>query len=43
MREKAYPGEDPQTVKPPETVAERIVELIGEDHGTAHRERVNAA
>ena len=43
MREKAYPGEDPKTVKPPEDVALRIVEMIGEDHATPHRERVNAA
>ena len=40
MREKAYPGEDPQTVKPPEAVADRIVALLGEDFATGHRERV---
>ena len=28
MRAKAYPGEDPQTVKPPETVAERLTQLL---------------
>jgi NAD(P)-dependent dehydrogenase (short-subunit alcohol dehydrogenase family) len=30
MRARAYPGEDPATVKPPEAVAERIVALLGE-------------
>lgn len=40
MRAKAYPGEDPQTVKPPEVVADRIVTLLGEDFETGHRERV---
>ena len=40
MRAKAYPGEDPQTVKPPETVAERIVGLLVNDFTGFHRERV---
>lgn len=40
MRAKAYPGEDPASVKPPEAVAERIVALLGEDWRTGHRERV---
>lgn len=40
MRAKAYPGEDPQTVKPPETVANRIVELLVNDFTGFHRERV---
>ena len=40
MREKAYPGEDPQTVKPPEEVASRIAELFEGDFETGHRERV---
>ncbi|MBX7531451.1 SDR family NAD(P)-dependent oxidoreductase [Qipengyuania sp. 1XM1-15A] len=40
MRAKAYPGEDPQTVKPPEDVAARIVELLVNDFPTRHRERV---
>ncbi|NNC53968.1 MAG: SDR family NAD(P)-dependent oxidoreductase [Erythrobacter sp.] len=40
MRAKAYPGEDPQTVKPPEDVAARIVELLVDDFPTRHRERV---
>lgn len=40
MRAKAYPGEDPQTVKPPEAVANRIVELLVNDFTGFHRERV---
>ena len=40
MRAKAYPGEDPETVKPPEAVASRILELIQQDFTTGHRERV---
>ncbi|MGI9377686.1 MAG: SDR family NAD(P)-dependent oxidoreductase [Tsuneonella suprasediminis] len=40
MRARAYPGEDPATVKPPEDVAARIVALVQEDFPTAHRERV---
>jgi len=40
MRERAYPGEDPQTVKPPEDVAERIAALLEEDFANLHRERV---
>jgi NAD(P)-dependent dehydrogenase (short-subunit alcohol dehydrogenase family) len=31
MRARAYPGEDPATVKPPETVGDRIASLVGED------------
>ena len=42
MRARAYPGEDPQTVKAPETVAERIVALLVADFATLHRERVEA-
>ncbi|MEL6487468.1 MAG: SDR family NAD(P)-dependent oxidoreductase, partial [Pseudomonadota bacterium] len=38
MRARAYPGEDPQTVKPPETVAERLVALLAEDFEALHRE-----
>ncbi|MCK0128215.1 SDR family NAD(P)-dependent oxidoreductase [Erythrobacter sp. F6033] len=41
MRARAYPGEDPETVKPPEAVAERIVALVQEDFKTGHRERVD--
>ena len=40
MRAKAYPGEDPQTVKQPEAVADRILGLLQEPFPTGHRERV---
>ena len=40
MRAKAYPGEDPQTVKSPDVVGSRIVELLVNDFETRHRERV---
>ena len=40
MRAKAYPGEDPQTVKPPQDVARRIGALLQEPFQTGHRERV---
>jgi NAD(P)-dependent dehydrogenase (short-subunit alcohol dehydrogenase family) len=40
MRARAYPGEDPMTVKPPEVVAERIVALVIGDFPTRHQERV---
>jgi NAD(P)-dependent dehydrogenase (short-subunit alcohol dehydrogenase family) len=42
MRARAYPGEDPQTVKPPEVVADRIVALLAEDFEGLHRERIEA-
>ena len=41
MRARAYPGEDPASVKAPEVVADRLVRLIGEDFASPHRERVN--
>lgn len=41
MRARAYPGEKPESVKPPEAVADRIVALLGEDFATGHRERVD--
>lgn len=41
MRARAYPGEDPASVKPPEAVADRLVALLGEPFPTGHRERVN--
>ena len=41
MRAKAYPGEDPQSVKAPEVVAARVVSLLGEQFASPHRERVN--
>ncbi|MCW4462926.1 SDR family NAD(P)-dependent oxidoreductase [Sphingomonas sp. BT-65] len=34
MRARAYPGETPESVKPPEVVADRIVALLGEDFET---------
>jgi len=40
MRARAYPGEDPQSVKPPEAVADRIVELLVRDFANLARERV---
>jgi NAD(P)-dependent dehydrogenase (short-subunit alcohol dehydrogenase family) len=40
MRARAYPGEDPATVKPPEAVAERIAALAIEDFDTGTRIRV---
>jgi NAD(P)-dependent dehydrogenase (short-subunit alcohol dehydrogenase family) len=41
MRSRAYPGEDPASVKPPEVVAERIVKLLAGDFVTGHRERID--
>lgn len=41
MRARAYPGEDPNTVKLPEVVADRVVGLLGEQFASPHRERVN--
>lgn len=43
MRAKAYPGEAPESVKPPEVVADRIVALLTEPFTSPHRERVNHA
>jgi NAD(P)-dependent dehydrogenase (short-subunit alcohol dehydrogenase family) len=40
MRARAYPGEDPVSVKAPDTVAARIVALVREDFATRHRERI---
>lgn len=40
MRARAYPGEDPKTVKEPEIVAKRLVSLLFEPFVTGHRERV---
>lgn len=42
MRARAYPGEDPASVKPPETVADRIVALAVDGFAAGHRERVDA-
>jgi NAD(P)-dependent dehydrogenase (short-subunit alcohol dehydrogenase family) len=41
MRAKAYPGEDPATLKLPEAVAARLVALLGEQFASPHRETVN--
>lgn len=43
MRARAYPGEDPQSIKPPEAVGERIAELLATDFPNLHRERVETA
>jgi short-subunit dehydrogenase len=40
MRERAYPGEDPASVKPPEMVADKIVELIASDAASGHFEHI---
>lgn len=40
MRARAYPGEDPQSVKPPELVGERIAELLASDFPTKYFERI---
>lgn len=42
MRARAYPGEDPASVKPPETVAARIAALAVEGFAAGHRERVES-
>lgn len=41
MRARAYPGEDPASLKGPEVVAERIISLLSEPFATGHRESVN--
>lgn len=41
MRARAYPGEDPATVKQPEVVAASVVALLGEQFASPHRLRVN--
>ena len=41
MRARAYPGEDPVSVKPPEVVATRLISLLGEQFDSPHRESVN--
>lgn len=40
MRARAYPGEDPASVKPPEVVADRLVALIAAGFDSLHRERI---
>ena len=41
MRARAYPGEDPQAVKDPQVVADRIVRLAVDGFAFGHRERVD--
>lgn len=41
MRARAFPGEDPATLKGPEVVADAVVRLVSADTPTGHRERVN--
>ena len=43
MRARAYPGEDPATVKPPEVVGERIAELASQEFASGTRIRVEKA
>lgn len=40
MRARAYPGEDPKSVKEPAVVADRVVALLTGDFETRHRERI---
>jgi hypothetical protein len=40
MRARAYPGEDPQSVKEPTVVAARIVALAVDGFPVGHRERI---
>lgn len=40
MRQKAYPGEDPTTLKSPAIVGARIATLLSNGYPTGHRERV---
>jgi NAD(P)-dependent dehydrogenase (short-subunit alcohol dehydrogenase family) len=41
MRARAYPGEDPQSVKAPEVVATRLTALLAQGFDTLHRERID--
>jgi NAD(P)-dependent dehydrogenase (short-subunit alcohol dehydrogenase family) len=41
MRSLAFPGEEPEQVKPPEVVAERVLALLGEERETGARVRVD--
>lgn len=42
MRERAFPGEDPASIKPPSAVAAAITRLLGADFATGHRLAVTA-
>jgi short-subunit dehydrogenase len=41
MRARAYPGEDPESVKPPEVVADAITRLAIDGFAPGHIERIN--
>ena len=41
MRAKAFPGEDPATLKSPETVGTAIAALVASDYATGHRLRID--
>lgn len=41
MRARAYPGEDPQTVKSPEVVADRLLALLAAGFESLYRERID--
>lgn len=42
MRARAYPGEDPATIKTPDAVGEALTKLIAEDFETGRRVRIEA-
>lgn len=42
MRAKAFPGEDPMSLKPPEAVAERVVALLRQGFASGHRESLDS-
>ncbi|WP_417621464.1 SDR family NAD(P)-dependent oxidoreductase [Parasphingorhabdus sp.] len=41
MRAKAYPGEDPESVKPPSAVADRLVEILASDFETGEHFQIS--
>lgn len=41
MRARAYPGENPESLKAPQVVADRLVALLAEGFETGHRERID--
>ena len=43
MRARAYPGEDPASLKGPEVVADRLVALLGDDFASPYCEAINRA
>jgi hypothetical protein len=40
MRVRAFPGEDPATIKSPAVVGEAIANLLGSEFETGHRLRI---